>query len=170
MELKENSTTIFCTFLRSSHGRLWTTFFPMFQSTSFSKKTLKNLPPFIYLPILLLKKVHKIVLLKFLWVLKSFHDLIFSESLSYHTRAIITRGLHILNPLFEGQKRFFNEVFSENSAFMYGQYSTQLKSGLRWRAIIQYLLFYNFNLWLNKNNVLRIQAVDLRLSLVSMFS
>ena len=38
----------------------------------------------------------------------------------YRTRAIITRGLYILNPLFEGQKRFFKEVFPENSAFMYG--------------------------------------------------
>ena len=38
----------------------------------------------------------------------------------YRTRAIITRGLYIFYPLFEGQKRFFKEVFSENSAFMYG--------------------------------------------------
>ena len=43
----------------------------------------------------------------------------FSDS-TYRTRAIITRGLYILNPLFEGQKCFFKEVFSENSAFMYG--------------------------------------------------
>ena len=46
----------------------------------------------------------------------------------YRTRAIITRGLYILNPLFEYQKRFFfKEVFSENSAFMYGYV---FKSGL----------------------------------------
>ena len=38
----------------------------------------------------------------------------------YRTGAIITRGLYIFYPLFEGQKRFFKEVFSENSAFMYG--------------------------------------------------
>ena len=41
--------------------------------------------------------------------------------LSYRMRTIITRGLYIFYPLFEGQKRFFKEVFSENSAFMYGQ-------------------------------------------------
>jgi hypothetical protein len=40
--------------------------------------------------------------------------------LIYRTRAITTRGLYISNPLFEGQKRFFKEVFSENSAFTYG--------------------------------------------------
>ena len=39
---------------------------------------------------------------------------------SYRTRAIITRGLYILNQHFEGQKNFFKEVFSENSASMYG--------------------------------------------------
>ena len=38
----------------------------------------------------------------------------------YRTRAIITRGLYTFYPLFEGQKRFFKEFFSENSAFMYG--------------------------------------------------
>ena len=43
-----------------------------------------------------------------------------SLSLKYRTRAIITRGLYIFYPLFEGQKRFFKEVFSENFAFMYG--------------------------------------------------
>ena len=32
---------------------------------------------------------------------------------------ITTRGLYIFNPLFEVQKRFFKEGFSENSAFMY---------------------------------------------------
>ena len=42
---------------------------------------------------------------------------------NYRMRAIITRGLYILNPLFEDQKRFFKEVFQENSIFMYGQYS-----------------------------------------------
>ena len=39
---------------------------------------------------------------------------------NYRTRAIITRGLYNLNPLFEAEKRFFKEVFSENSGFMYG--------------------------------------------------
>ena len=39
----------------------------------------------------------------------------------YCTHAIITRGLYIFNPLFEGQKCFFKEIFfSENSASMYG--------------------------------------------------
>ena len=35
----------------------------------------------------------------------------------------ITCSLYNLNPLFEGQKHFFKEVFSENSAFIYGWYS-----------------------------------------------
>ena len=44
----------------------------------------------------------------------------------YRTHAIITCGLYILNPFFEGQKCFFKEVFSENSAFMYSSiYSIQ---------------------------------------------
>ena len=38
----------------------------------------------------------------------------------YHMRAIITRGLYIFYPLFEGQKRFFKEFFSVNFAIMYG--------------------------------------------------
>ena len=38
----------------------------------------------------------------------------------YRTRAIITRGLYIFYPLFGSQKRFFKEVFSENSVLMYG--------------------------------------------------
>ena len=37
----------------------------------------------------------------------------------YRTRAIITRGLYIFNPLFEGQKSFFKEVFSENFAYVW---------------------------------------------------
>jgi hypothetical protein len=40
--------------------------------------------------------------------------------LIYRTRAIITRGLYIFYPLFGSQKRFFKEVFSENSGLMYG--------------------------------------------------
>ena len=51
----------------------------------------------------------------FIWIGK-----ILSMNSKYRTRAIITRGLYIFYPLFEGQKRFFKEVFSENSAFMYG--------------------------------------------------
>ena len=47
---------------------------------------------------------------------------------SYRTRAIITRSLYILNPLFECQKRFFKEFFLENSQFIYGW--LVLKSGL----------------------------------------
>ena len=31
--------------------------------------------------------------------------------LIYRTRAIITRGLYIFYPIFEGQKRFFKELF-----------------------------------------------------------
>ena len=45
---------------------------------------------------------------------------IFAEESTYRTRAIITRGLYIFYPLFEGQKCFFKEVVSENSAFIYG--------------------------------------------------
>ena len=41
-------------------------------------------------------------------------------ALIYRTRAIITCGLYIFYPLFERQKRFFKEFFSENSAFLYG--------------------------------------------------
>ena len=33
-------------------------------------------------------------------------------SIKYSTRAIITRGLYIFYPLFEGQKRFFKGLFS----------------------------------------------------------
>ena len=40
--------------------------------------------------------------------------------INYQTHTIITRSLYILNPLFEGQKRFFKEFFSEEYAFMYG--------------------------------------------------
>ena len=49
-------------------------------------------------------------------VAKNWH----ANNVKYCTRAIITRGLYTFYPLFEGQKRFFKEVFSENSAFMYG--------------------------------------------------
>ena len=38
-------------------------------------------------------------------------------------RSVITRGLYLYNPLFEVQKRFFKEFFSENYIFMYGWYS-----------------------------------------------
>jgi hypothetical protein len=40
--------------------------------------------------------------------------------MSGRTRTIKTHGLYISNPLFGGQKRFFKEVFSKTSAFMYG--------------------------------------------------
>ena len=46
--------------------------------------------------------------------------LLYKQRSDYRTRAIITRGLYIFNPLFEDQKRIFKEVFSENSALMYG--------------------------------------------------
>ena len=39
---------------------------------------------------------------------------------NYRTRAIITPGLYIFYPIFEGQKRFFKKKFSEISALMYG--------------------------------------------------
>ena len=42
------------------------------------------------------------------------------RDLDYRTRAIITRGLYIFYPLFESQKRFFKEFFSENSVLTYG--------------------------------------------------
>ena len=38
----------------------------------------------------------------------------------FHMRTIITQGLYISNPVFEGQNHFFKEILSENSAFMYG--------------------------------------------------
>ena len=37
--------------------------------------------------------------------------LLYSENI-YRTRAIITRGLYIFYPLFEGQKPFFKGLFS----------------------------------------------------------
>ena len=52
------------------------------------------------------------------WFLLSLQK--YYEIYKYHTQAIITHGLYILNPLFEVQKRFFKEFFSENSAFVYG--------------------------------------------------
>jgi hypothetical protein len=42
------------------------------------------------------------------------------EEINRTVLAIITHCLYISNPLFEGQKRFFKEDFSENSAFMFG--------------------------------------------------
>ena len=42
------------------------------------------------------------------------------DSISYRTRAIITRGLYTFYPIFEGQKRVFKELFSQNSDLMYG--------------------------------------------------
>jgi hypothetical protein len=47
----------------------------------------------------------------------------------YCTRAIITRGLYIFYPLFGSQKRFFKEVFSENSVISI-QERFLIKSGL----------------------------------------
>ena len=48
---------------------------------------------------------------------------------AYRMRAIIIRGLYILNPLFGGQKRFFKEVFSQKKfALMYGQYSNAVSN------------------------------------------
>ena len=35
-----------------------------------------------------------------------------TQMYNYRTRAIITRGLYIFYPLFEGQKRFFKGLFS----------------------------------------------------------
>ena len=42
----------------------------------------------------------------------------------------------MLNPLLEGQKRFFKEFFPENSAFMYGYFSREIeiKSGVWWHT------------------------------------
>ena len=56
----------------------------------------------------------------------------FWMSSAYRTRAIISRGLYIFNPLFESKKYFFKEVFSEISAFTYGYVVS--KSGLQSRA------------------------------------
>ena len=39
---------------------------------------------------------------------------------TYHTRTIITRGLYTFYPIFEVQKHFFKDVFSESPVFMYG--------------------------------------------------
>ena len=67
---------------------------------------------------------------------------------TYHTRAIITHSLYILNPLFEGQKRFFKEFFSENFAFMYDQYSRAVYNQERViMARIQYFYFLSYFLF-----------------------
>ena len=67
-------------------------------------------------------------------------DRIYEDFSIYLTRPIVTRILYILNPLFEGQKRFFKEAFSEKSPFMYGQYSGAL-SNQEWvmMARVQYI-------------------------------
>ena len=41
----------------------------------------------------------------------------------YRTRAIISRGLYIFYPILKDHFFVLKEVFSENSAFMYGLYS-----------------------------------------------
>ena len=62
----------------------------------------------------------------------------------YRMRGIITRGLYIFYPIFEGHKRFFKEVFSENSAFMYGKYSRAVCNQERvMMAHVWYLNFLN---------------------------
>ena len=52
-----------------------------------------------------------------------------------------------LNPLFECQKRFFKEVFKENSAFMYGLYSRAVSNQERvMMARVRYvyqLIYFN---------------------------
>ena len=45
---------------------------------------------------------------------------VFSYMIIYHMCTILTHGLYTFYPIFEGQKRFFKEVFSENFAFIYG--------------------------------------------------
>ena len=61
-----------------------------------------------------------------------FVDFLENTNFTYRTRAIITRGLYTFYPLFEGQKRFFKEVFSENSAFMIARVRTVLKDVNTW--------------------------------------
>ena len=60
----------------------------------------------------------------------------------YRTRAIITRGSHNLNPLFKGQKRFFKEVFSENSVSAYCYYSTAVCNQERVKMADVWLIFF----------------------------
>ena len=59
-----------------------------------------------------------IIVSEHLWVYRKFTSLFYSQIPIYRTRAIIPRGLYTFYLLFEGQKRFFKEVFSENSAFI----------------------------------------------------
>ena len=54
----------------------------------------------------------------------------FATKYRYRTRAIITRGLYILNPLFEGQKRFFQGFFRKFCPYVW----LVFKSGLLSRA------------------------------------
>ena len=48
----------------------------------------------------------------------------------YCTRAIITRGLYIFYPIFEGQKRFLRSLFIEFCSYVW----LVFKSGLKSRA------------------------------------
>ena len=57
-----------------------------------------------------------------------------------YAHAIITRGLNILSPFFEGQKRFFKEVFSQNSALMY----TMRTNLLNLVSSVKNVVFYAF--------------------------
>ena len=50
---------------------------------------------------------------------------------NYRTRAIISRGLYIFYPIFKDHFFVLKEVFSENSALMYGLYSRAAYSGAR---------------------------------------
>ena len=56
-------------------------------------------------------------------------------------RGVITRGLYLYNPLFEVQKRFFKEFFSENYIFMYGLYS-RVVCNQEW-VIMVHVEYYN---------------------------
>ena len=67
----------------------------------------------------------------------------------YRTCANLSRGLFISNLLFEGQKRFFNEVFSQNSALMYGKYSKTVSNQERvLMARVRYMILCSAKLLL----------------------
>ena len=74
-----------------------------------------------------------------------FHQLLFGPyQAMYRTRAIISRGLYIFYPIFKDHFFVLKEVFSENSALMYGLYSRA--SSNQERLIVVRVWYMSFNL------------------------
>ena len=71
----------------------------------------------------------------------------------YLTGTFINSGLYILSPIFKGQKKIFNEVFSENSASMYGWCSIAVCNQEQVMMVLVYGMFcskiFSFDCHLN---------------------